>query len=130
MFARTLRRSAPGRSQSTRAFSSAVRVTTQLKEMFQSKELGYLMEAHNGLSAKICAEVGFKGIWASGLSMSASLGVRDSNEASWTQVLDCVEYMVDANNGEVPILLDGDTGYGKQRVLHFSRTAACPGVCS
>ena len=89
------------------------------------------MEVHNGLSAKICAEVGFNGIWASGLSMSASLGVRDSNEASWTQVLDCVEYMVDANNGEVPILLDdGDTGYGKQRVLHISRTAACPGVCS
>ncbi len=29
---------------------------------------------------------GFKGIWGSGLSVSASLGVRDSNEASWTQV--------------------------------------------
>ena len=30
--------------------------------------------------------IGFKGIWASGLSISAQLGVRDSNEASWTQV--------------------------------------------
>ena len=29
------------------------------------QDLGYLMEAHNGLSAKICAEVGFKGIWGS-----------------------------------------------------------------
>ena len=28
------------------------------------------------------------------------------------QVLDCVEYMVDANDGEIPILLDGDTGFG------------------
>mgnify|MGYP003326738284 CR=1 FL=1 len=26
------------------------------------------------------------------------------------QVLDCVEYMVDANDGEIPILVDGDTG--------------------
>ncbi len=30
--------------------------------------------------------LGFKGIWGSGLSMSAAMGVRDSNEASWTQV--------------------------------------------
>lgn len=42
------------------------------------------MEAHNGLSSVIVEEAGFKGIWASGLSISASLGVRDCNEASWT----------------------------------------------
>lgn len=29
------------------------------------------MEAHNGLSAGIVEETGFKGIWASGLSISA-----------------------------------------------------------
>ena len=44
------------------------------------------MEAHSGLAARIVEEAGFKGIWGSGLSISASLGVRDSNEASWTQV--------------------------------------------
>jgi len=42
------------------------------------------MEAHNGLSAVIVEEAGFKGIWGSGLSISAAMGVRDSNEASWT----------------------------------------------
>lgn len=68
------------------------------------------MEAHNGLSATIVEETGFKGIWASGLSMSAALGVRDNNEASWTQVLEVVEFMSDATS--IPILLDGDTGYG------------------
>jgi len=68
------------------------------------------MEAHNGLSAKIVEETGFKGVWASGLSISASLGVRDNNEASWTQVLEVVEFMADATS--IPILLDGDTGYG------------------
>ena len=50
--------------------------------MLQSKELEFIMEAHNGLSAKIVQETGFKGIWASGLSISAQLGVRDSNEGS------------------------------------------------
>ena len=68
------------------------------------------MEAHNGLSAKIVEETGFRGIWASGLSISAALGVRDNNEASWTQVLEVAEFMSDA--ADVPILLDGDTGYG------------------
>ena len=84
--------------------------TTQLKNMVNSGTLEFLMEAHNGLSATIVQDTGFKGIWASGLSISASLGVRDNNEASWTQVLDVVEFMSDAT--DIPILLDGDTGYG------------------
>src|SRR3990172_9536569 len=78
-------------------------------ELF-SPPLSFLMEAHNGLSAKIVEEAGFKGIWASGLSMSSALGVRDNNEASWTQVLDQLEFMSDATS--IPILVDGDTGYG------------------
>jgi phosphoenolpyruvate phosphomutase len=36
--------------------------------------------------------------------------VRDSNEASWTQVLEVAEFMADAT--DIPILLDADTGYG------------------
>ncbi len=75
-----------------------------------SPGLSFLMEAHNGLSAKIVEEAGFKGIWASGLTMSAALGVRDNNEASWTQVLEVLEFMVDATS--IPIMVDGDTGYG------------------
>jgi len=82
----------------------------QLRELIESSELQFIMEAHNGLSAKIVEETGFKGIWASGLSISASLGVRDNNEASWTQVVDLLEFMSDATS--IPILLDGDTGYG------------------
>jgi phosphoenolpyruvate phosphomutase len=78
-------------------------------ELF-SRELSFLMEAHDGISAKIAEESGFRGIWASGLAVSAALGVRDSNEASWTQVLEVLEFMSDATT--IPILVDGDTGYG------------------
>jgi phosphoenolpyruvate phosphomutase len=78
--------------------------------LLESPDLEFLMEAHNGLSARIVEETGFKGIWASGLSISAALGVRDNNEASWTQVLEVVEFMAD--NTRIPILLDGDTGFG------------------
>ncbi|MCA9565959.1 MAG: isocitrate lyase/phosphoenolpyruvate mutase family protein, partial [Myxococcales bacterium] len=84
--------------------------TTKMKQMLQSKGLSFICEAHNGLSAKIVEEAGFEGIWGSGLSISAAMGVRDNNEASWTQVLDVLEFMRDATS--IPILLDGDTGYG------------------
>src|SRR5256714_2729320 len=69
------------------------------------------MEAHDGLSARIAAEAGFEGLWASGLTMSASFGVRDNNELAWSQVVEHVGFMADAA-GSVPILVDGDTGYG------------------
>lgn len=83
---------------------------TQFKNMLQSKQVEFILEAHDGLSAKIVEEAGFKGIWGSGLAISASMGVRDNNEASWTQVLDVLEFMSDASS--IPILLDADTGYG------------------
>lgn len=73
---------APGR----RRFNTSPRKTTMLRKMIESKGLEFIMEAHNGLSAKIVEETGFKGIWGSGLSISAAMGVRDSNEAAYTQV--------------------------------------------
>ncbi|MCP3999320.1 MAG: phosphoenolpyruvate mutase [Gammaproteobacteria bacterium] len=84
--------------------------TTRFKELLNSPELDFLCEAHNGITARIAEEAGFNAIWAGGLCMSAQYGVRDSNEASWTQVLEMLEFMADASS--VPILLDGDTGYG------------------
>ena len=84
--------------------------TTQFKQLLHSSELEFLMEAHDGLSARIVEQAGFKGVWASGLCMSASLGVRDNNEASWTQILEVLEFMSDATT--IPIMVDADTGYG------------------
>lgn len=105
--------------------------STQLKRLLQSNTLEFIMEAHNGLSAKIVEETGFKGIWGSGLSISAALGVRDNNEASWTQVLDVVEFMSDATS--IPILLDGDTGYGNfnnaRRLVQKLEQRRIAGVC-
>jgi phosphoenolpyruvate phosphomutase len=105
--------------------------TSTLKRLIRSQNLEFLMEAHNGLSAKIVEEAGFKGIWASGLSMAAAMGVRDSNEASWTQVLDVLEFMSDATS--IPILLDGDTGYGNfnnaRRLVKKLEQRNIAGVC-
>lgn len=102
-----------------------------LKAMLNSSDLEFIMEAHNGLSAKIVEETGFKGIWGSGLSISAAMGVRDNNEASYTQVLEVVEFMSDAT--KVPLLLDGDTGYGNfnnaRRLVQKLESRGVAGVC-
>jgi phosphoenolpyruvate phosphomutase len=105
--------------------------SAQLRKMLRSTQLEFLMEAHNGLSARIAREAGFQGIWASGLSISAQFGVRDNNEASWTQVVDMLEFMADAGN--LPILLDGDTGYGNfnnmRRLVRKLEQRDIAGVC-
>lgn len=102
-----------------------------LRRELTSPELSFLMEAHNGLSAKIVEEAGFRGIWASGLTIAAALGVRDNNEASWTQILDVLEFMADATT--LPILVDGDTGYGNfnnvRRLVRKLCQRGIAGVC-
>ncbi|WP_456763210.1 phosphoenolpyruvate mutase [Bradyrhizobium sp. USDA 4011] len=79
-------------------------------QICSSSELTFLMEAHDGLSAAIADRAGFKGLWASGLSIACSLGYRDANEASWSQLVDAVERIVDST--ELPVLVDGDGGFG------------------
>ncbi len=102
-----------------------------LKEILQSCQLEFIMEAHNGLSAKIVENTGFKAIWASGLSISASHGVRDANELSSSQVLYAAEYMADAV--KIPILLDGDNGFGDfnnfRRLVKDLEKIKISGVC-
>src|ERR1700722_11217831 len=116
----------PGTAENAGATRSA-----KLRQMLLSPELEFILEAHNGLSARIVREAGFKGIWASGLSISAQLGVRDNNEASWTQVVDVLEFMADAS--DLPILLDGDTGYGNfnnlRRLVRKLEQRGIAGVC-
>jgi phosphoenolpyruvate phosphomutase len=112
------------------SFTSAP-ATTQLRGLLESPNLELLMEAHNGLGARVVEEAGLRGIWASGLAISASMGVRDANEASWTQVLDVVEFMTDAV--QLPVLLDADTGFGNfnnvRRLVHKAEQAGIAGIC-
>src|SRR3569833_2479983 len=105
--------------------------SARLRQMLLSQDLEIIMEAHTGISARIVCEAGFKGIWGSGLTISAQFGVRDNNEASWTQVVDTLEFMADAS--DLPILLDGDTGYGNfnnmRRLVRKLEQRGIAGVC-
>jgi len=57
--------------------------------------------------------------------------LNDTNELSWTQVLEIVEFMSDAV--KIPILLDGDTGYGNynnmRRLVRKLEQRGVAGVC-
>jgi phosphoenolpyruvate phosphomutase len=102
-----------------------------LRRLIRSPVTEFLIEAHSGVSARIGEEAGFAGIWASGLGISAQCGVRDNNELSWTQVLEILEFMADATT--IPILLDGDTGYGDynsmRRLVRKVEAGGGAGVC-
>ena len=105
--------------------------TSQLKALLKSSETEFILEAHNGLAARIVEEAGFRGIWGSGLALSAQHAVRDNNELSWTQVVEALEFMSDATT--IPILLDGDTGYGDfnnmRRLVRKLEQRDIAGVC-
>lgn len=104
---------------------------TALTGLLQKREMSFLMEAHNALSARIAQQSGFEGLWASSLSISASLGLRDRNEASWTQVLEIVDFMVE--HVDIPILFDGDSGFGNfnnvRRLVRKLSQRRVAGVC-
>ncbi|NNK99910.1 MAG: phosphoenolpyruvate mutase, partial [Xanthomonadales bacterium] len=99
--------------------------------MLNSAQTEFILEAHNGLSARIVEEAGFKGIWGSGLALSAQHAVRDNNELSWTQVVEQLAFMTDVT--QIPILLDGDTGYGDfnnmRRLVRKLGQIGIAGVC-
>src|SRR3990170_308312 len=110
---------------------SKITKSMQLRTLLESPDLEFILEAHNGISARIVEQAGFSGIWASGLAISAQFGVRDSNEASWTQVVDMLEFMSDVTT--IPTLLDGDTGYGNfnnmRRLVKKLEERNIAGVC-
>ncbi|WP_316166966.1 MULTISPECIES: phosphoenolpyruvate mutase [unclassified Bradyrhizobium] len=95
-------RRADGRSRNSAAY--------RLRQLIQNQDLTFLMEVHDGLSATIAERAGFAGLWASGLSISSTLGYRDANEASWSEIAAVVERMADLC--KIPILVDGDSGFG------------------
>jgi phosphoenolpyruvate phosphomutase len=105
--------------------------TASLTALIHSEELSFIMEAHNALSAAVAARAGFKALWASGLTICSQLGYRDASEASWTEVVDVVGRMADSSG--VPILVDGDTGFGNfNNARLFARKLAqhgAAGVC-
>src|SRR6185437_3571659 len=75
---------------------------------------------YDALSAKLVADAGFKVTFMSGFAVSAArLGLPDTGLISFSEMLDSVRNCC-AAAGSVPLIGDGDTGYGN--ALNVQRT--------
>jgi methylisocitrate lyase len=77
--------------------------------------------AYNGLSALQAKQAGFEGLYLSGAAMSASMGLPDLGVMTIDDV--CFFIRQIARVSQMPILVDGDTGFGEAlNVMHMVRS--------
>jgi len=102
-----------------------------LRELLSQPDPAVFLEAHDALSAVLVEEAGVQGIWASSLTLSSAAGVRDNSELTMTEVLGTLENM--SARVRIPILFDGDTGYGSfhhfQLLVKRLERRGIAGVC-
>ncbi|MFK8252364.1 methylisocitrate lyase [Ancylobacter terrae] len=77
--------------------------------------------AHNGMAAIQAKRSGFEALYLSGAAMTASMGLPDLGVITVDEVAFFVRQLARASG--LPILVDGDTGYGEAlNVMHMVRT--------
>ena len=75
---------------------------------------------HNGLAALQAKAAGFEALYLSGAAMSASMGLPDLGMITVDEVCFFVRQVARATG--LPLLVDGDTGYGEAlNVMHMVR---------
>lgn len=76
--------------------------------------------AHNGMAALQARAAGFDALYLSGAAMSASMGLPDLGVITVDEVCFFVRQIVRSSG--LPLLVDGDTGYGEAlNVMHMVR---------
>ncbi len=82
-----------------------------LKERLAKNTILVAPAAFDMVSAKIIEKAGFEAVFLSGFGQSAShLGMPDAGLITLSEIVERVQNMARAIN--VPLLADGDTGYG------------------
>ncbi|WP_292021686.1 MULTISPECIES: methylisocitrate lyase [unclassified Brevundimonas] len=77
--------------------------------------------AHNGQAAIQARNAGFDGVYLSGAAMTASMGLPDLGIITVDEVAFFIRQIARASG--LPLLVDGDTGYGEAlNVMHMVRT--------
>ena len=76
---------------------------------------------HNGQAALQARAAGFEALYLSGAAMTASMGLPDLGVITVDEVAFFIRQVARASN--LPVLVDGDTGYGEAlNVMHMVRT--------
>ena len=77
--------------------------------------------AHNGMAALQAKAAGFEALYLSGAAMTASMGIPDLGMITVDEVCFFVRQITRATG--LPLLVDGDTGYGEAlNVMHLVRS--------
>lgn len=93
----------------------------RFRSLAEAPEILQLPGAYNGLSALQAKAAGFSGLYLSGAAMSASMGLPDLGIITIEDV--CFFIRQIARVSQLPILVDGDTGFGEAlNVMHMVRT--------
>jgi methylisocitrate lyase len=92
----------------------------RFRALVEQRAILRLPGAHNGMAALQAKAAGFQALYLSGAAMSASMGLPDLGVLTVDDVLVFVRQIVRASG--LPLLVDGDTGYGEAlNVMHMVR---------
>ncbi|MFT9360824.1 methylisocitrate lyase [Acetobacter okinawensis] len=83
----------------------------RFKEMMHRKGIMQIPGAHNGQAALQARDCGFGALYLSGAAMTASMGLPDLGIITIDEVCFFIRQVVRATG--LPVLVDGDTGYGE-----------------
>jgi methylisocitrate lyase len=94
---------------------------TRFRKLLDQKSILQLPGAHNGMAALQAKMAGFGGLYLSGAAMTASMGIPDLGMITVDEVSLFIRQIARASG--LPLLVDGDTGYGEAlNVMHMVRT--------
>jgi methylisocitrate lyase len=92
----------------------------RLHNLLQRPRILRLPGAHNGLAALQARRAGFEALYLSGGAMSASMGLPDLGVIT---IEDVCFFVRQVSRTGLPVLVDGDTGYGEAlNVMHMVRS--------
>lgn len=93
----------------------------RFRRLVERGGIARLPGAHNGMAALQAKRAGFEGLYLSGAAMTASMGIPDLGMITVDEVCFFVRQVVRASG--LPVLVDGDTGYGEAlNVMHMVRS--------
>ncbi len=93
----------------------------RFRRLVERGGIARLPGAHNGMAAIQARKAGFEGLYLSGAAMTASMGIPDLGMITVDEVCFFVRQVVRASG--LPLLVDGDTGYGEAlNVMHMVRS--------
>lgn len=99
---------------------AAVPAGARFRNLLSRPEILRLPGAHNGMAALQAKAAGFEALYLSGAAMSAQMGLPDLGILTVEDVCVFVRQLVRAAG--LPVLVDGDTGYGEAlNAMHMVR---------